>query len=67
MAKNTGRGGTRPTGPNKSTQGKPLASRVTPDNRGPVDTANSNGRWDDCACIEGNVKTGVVRGSRKSF
>lgn len=61
------RGGTRPTGPNSKTQGKALASTVTPPNVGKVDTPNSNGKWDDCACIEGNVSTPTIRGSRKSF
>lgn len=66
MAK-TGRGATRPTGPNKATQGKPLSPSVTPANQGPVDTANSNGKWDANAKLSGVTTPSPQRGSRKSF
>jgi len=65
-AKSKSRGATKPTGPNARLQGKALPTSATPDNRGPVDGKSSNGNW-DCGCVEGNVSTPIIRGSRKSF
>lgn len=59
--------GTRPTGPNAKTQGKPLGVHYKPANQGPVDGPHSNGNWDASSGRVGNVKTSPQRGSRKSF
>lgn len=67
MARKTGRGGTRPTGPNAKTQGKPLSPHYSQAHQGPVDTANSNGQWDANAKVVKAVHQSPQRGSSKSF
>ena len=64
MASKSSRGGDRPTGPNKSTQGKPLSPHYSPARSG--DTTG-NGSWDASAKVVKATKRGPQRGSRKSF
>lgn len=59
--------GTKPTGPNSATQGKPLGVNYSKPCAGPVDTPNSNGQWDASAVTTKGVHTAPVKGSKKSF
>lgn len=65
MAKKTA--GTKPTGPNAATQGKPLAVHYAQPHEGPIDTPNSNGKWDANSGRVAPVRQAPVKGSRKSF
>jgi hypothetical protein len=59
--------GTKPTGPNKATQGKALSPHYSQPHAGPADTPNSNGQWDANAVTTKGVHTAPQKGTKKSF